>query len=702
MPFRDASAMAMTADGTRWERGKQTVIDGARALQQDASGSLRGLASMARGALSILRRSPFVLAVTAIAAALLCAAGWLGVIGAALVIGVGITSAVGQKGDDYRRMATVGAMCLTVAAPCAGAIRVGANLAQQHGEAHFVSGWTLFFGVTLVGTFMLLPVLEAAARTAAGVTVSAALAASLVATGRRGLLVTLLLATIATGAVAIVPVLDALTPLELLALHAGSPGFSTSLTVFGAGGALTLVVWMVMAATLAAEQPAERTRSRSAFALVAAAMSLLGIATLAGAALLPAPVGTMHSDDAMWPPVAAGGVSAVLDDHLPGAPLLFVFDGYERRETIPLAPGDRLRGVFQTPDETIAVLVARRDRPVGMIALDGHGRRIDDGPLDRITAHLGWAASATLLTCALMMIAAVLRTRRRARLHRAVRRGRETLLRGHLRALDLPPLEVTDGVARTALWSFESLDGTAWIALPATMPVLGELRAPLVEGAAIELVSPDPIDRLHFRNGRATAPEGAALAIPDAGAIEWLVGTWALGPAGSLLGAASALAIAGMVLTLGGVTDVAPLVLTGADSMAARTESATPEGAERLPLTDSLRAARIADGTTYRGITYVSLTETRITPELRGYIALLGELPDHARVVGLQLLDIEPGSLLDLLGFQSGDVIVSVAGVPVGSTGALSDLRPVLTSTPDLGIRVRRRGTELDLVFRVR
>jgi len=161
--------------------------------------------------------------------------------------------------------------------------------------------------------------------------------------------------------------------------------------------------------------------------------------------------------------------------------------------------------VFNTPDETIAVLVLHREESLGTISVDAHGHRVDDGPLDRISAHLGWAATAALIACAGMMIVAMFRTRRRARLHRAVRRHRETLLRGHLRAFDLPPLEVADGLAPTVGWSFESLDGTAWISLPASIPILGALREPLVEGSTIEFVSPDPIDRFQFRNGRTPA-----------------------------------------------------------------------------------------------------------------------------------------------------------------------------------------------------
>jgi hypothetical protein len=428
-------------------------------------------------------------------------------------------------------------------------------------------------------------------------------------------------------------------------------------------------------------------------------MLVLTTATVAGASLLPAPVRSFSGDDA-GTEVSPGGVSAVVDERLAGAPLLFVFQGYERTETIPLAPGDHLYGVLDMPDETVAVLVLHRDETIGIVSVDGLGHRVDDGPLDRITAHLGWAATSALIACALMVIVAMSRTRRRARLHRAVRRHRETLLRGHLRGLELPPLHIASGVARTVGWSFESLDGTTWMALPATMPILGAVRAPLAEGSTIELVSPGPIDRLQFRGGRTPAPPGTALVIPDAGPIEWLVGTWALAPAGGLLGAASLCAIAGMVLTLGGAVDVAPLVLEGADSMAARIESAAPEGDTR-PLTDAARRERIEVSTTYRGITFISGTETAISVAFRQELTTLDTFPDRARFDGVLLAGITEGSLLDLLGFQEGDCIVAVAGAPITTTDPiLANLGRLLGAGPAVGIRVRRRGVELDLVFR--
>ncbi len=685
--------------GVIWVRCKEAALDEAHIQLREGRVTLRALVGMLLGAFSIVRRAGHVIVLTAVAAALLCAVGWLGVVGAVFVIGAGLTAAVGNAAHDYRRMATVGAMVLAVAAPCAGAIRVGANLAQQHGEAHFVSGWALFFGVTLVGTFMLLPLLEAAARTAHGSTVGAAIAASLVATGRRGLLVTLLFAAVATAAIAIVPVLDTLVPLELLPPRSDGPEFSAALTMFAAGGAITLTVWTLMAATLAAEQPAERVRSRSAFALVVSAMALLTLATLAGATLVPAPLQPTTPDAPLAAPLPPGNVSAVVDERVAEAPLLFVFDGVIRRETIPLSPGDRLFDVFVTPDETIAVVIARRDETLARACFDAHGHRIDDGPLDRIASHLGVAATAALLGCAALLFYAMFRTQRRARLHRAVRRGRETLLRGHLRGLDLPPLQAADGIAQTRGWSFEATDGTAWLALPHQMPLLGAPRAMLAEGAPIELVAPEPIDRLHFRGGRAAAPDGAALVIPDAGAIEWLVGTWALGPAGGALGAASLFALAGMVLTLGAAADVGPLVTSGIDSLAARMETAAPAG-DPLPLTDPTRAERIAANVHYLGITYVSGTRTDISSALRDEIARMETLPD-VRLEGNQLLDIAPGSLLDLLGFQSGDVIVSIAGVPIDTPSMLHVLGPTVRVMSIVGIRVRRRGYELDLVFRV-
>jgi len=54
-----------------------------------------------------------------------------------------------------------------------------------------------------------------------------------------------------------------------------------------------------------------------------------------------------------------------------------------------------------------------------------------------------------------------------------------------------------------------------------------------------------------------------------------------------------------------------------------------------------------------------------------------------------------------LLGFQEGDCLFSVAGAPLSTTDPiLANLGRLLGAGPAIGIRVRRRGVELDLVFR--
>lgn len=663
----------------------------------------RGLMGTMAGTVSILRRSGVTLAFTSIAAALACSLGPLGAAGAILVLGIGAAATVERRSElDVGRLLRAGTSMLVLALPCVGAVLAGAHLAHQHGAPHFLSGWALFFGLTFLGTFVLLPLMEAAPRLVAGSGgMGAALAAALEASGRRGFVRTVLAALGASGAVVIVPVIDALGPVRIIHSELGSPQIVTVLTLATAGGAVTWLALTSLGGALAAEAPRQRTRARSAFAFIGTGIALLVAGTLVLATLVPAPPAAadpllLAGETAMDP-----ALEARIEHPSPHATMLVVRHHGFPTVALPVPYETPPPRAVRMPEGATAVLIetAVEDSRLGAVMVGPDGARLDDGPLDRIAAHVGFGAAGALSLAAGCVLLALASTHRRRRLHRAVRRGAESVVVGRLRA-DAGELSIASGRTEIAGATFEASDGSCVFALPAGLAVLGaELPRALTDGQTLELVSPVAMPTLSFRDGIAACPADAALVVPGQGRIDWLVGTWALAPAGGLLAAASLAAVAGTMLTLGGEAWIAELG-TGAP-MRAVTAAFAPPPATDLHEARTARMARIAhyvpDGSMFVEGDVTVIGEARRT-------RLLAELDPASIDLGpdMELWGIEQGSALDLLGLENGDVLVRVAGVPVSRPADLDGLRPALATLSGLGVTVIRRGAEIDVRVIVR
>lgn len=636
-------------------------------------------------ALRVLRAAgPKLLAASIAAAAcgVVAFAGWPSAL-APGVFFLGLTTTLAMRSTQpLGGLLRAGTLIGLFALPCAGAVLVGARLAELHGEAHFAAGWALFLGLTFFGTAVLVPLLETAHRLARGGTFVEALAAAMVATGRRGLVVTLLTGLVASACIAIVPLLDALGPVRLFDSDAGWNAWA----IGGGGAAAGWLGLSVLGAALATEPEAPRTRSRSAFAFVLTGIGLLALATVLGALLVPAPLDRLDVDTLARTPTTAPRdtdpyVSIELTD---GRPALVVRGHGGSTLVVPVTPHTTLTsGSTPTPirgADGYLYAVLSSDRDYWGLRLDEEGHHVESGPLARLEGQLLQPSALGLLVAALAVLAAWARFRGRARLFRAIRLGRETMVSGRLRAEG--PMEVTGRLARTDLAHLET-DG-ALVTLPPKIVVLGSPTRTLTPGMDVTLVSPSPLEAMHFRGGATPCPEGAVLLVgpPDARPLDEVVGAWALAASVPWLALAAPIAIVGAVLTL--VVSEAPV----AGTLVATTATAVEVD------TMSARSARVRRSSFADDVEVIQATATRLSP--RAYDVLLEAL--SARSSGA-LFALESGEVLDLVGFQSGDEIVAVAGVPTAHAG---DIRRTLAAnawSSALGIRVRRGTSVIDLVF---
>jgi general secretion pathway protein C len=69
---------------------------------------------------------------------------------------------------------------------------------------------------------------------------------------------------------------------------------------------------------------------------------------------------------------------------------------------------------------------------------------------------------------------------------------------------------------------------------------------------------------------------------------------------------------------------------------------------------------------------------------------------------GFQLASIRRGSIIEKLGFNRGDVIMSVNDVPVGSPEDLFNLYQQMNQLDSANVMVQRRGNPLSLTFTFR
>lgn len=673
---------------------------------------VRGLAGVVWRGARIVRAAGEVVLFSAIAAALLCALHGFVVplVAAAFFLGIGAAATVGKRSHaEPLLLLRAGALVLVCALPCVGAVLVGARLAETHGEEHYLAGWALFLGLTFLGTFVLVPLLEAAPRVVlARGGVGAALAASLVATGRRGLVRTLGAGACATAAVALVPLLDALGPVRLIGVDVPPESLLDALAIGGGAGVVSWTTLLLLGGALATEPSEPRTRSRSAFTFVVVGIALLVAATLSGATLVPSPPSLAPPElagrESSTPPASLEVTVTIERGHPSGPGLLVVRRLGAITTTVPISSRLEVQAVVRRPHRSYAVVLrdpSGADAERRVVRLDDQGRRIDDGPLERIEAQLGGGAGATFVLALALVALAVFRARGRARLHRAVRRGTEAVVAGRLRTVDGQAANISAGIARAEGWQLDAVDGSCMIALPPSITVLGAVGLlTLPDGQEVELVAPEPMRGFAFRQGATPCPRGAALVLAGSGRRDELVGAWALAPAGLLLAASSVAAVTGTILTLGGATVVGDLVpwLAGAEAVGLADHA--PVALDSDETDAELRMLRV-NASEYAGaIGIVSATETRITASLRGRLRYA--LPDGAWIDSvLALHGIHPGSLLDLLGFQDGDRIAAVAGIPVTEENTLRQLLEANRAAGALAVRVVRGGVVIDLVFRV-
>jgi len=105
-----------------------------------------------------------------------------------------------------------------------------------------------------------------------------------------------------------------------------------------------------------------------------------------------------------------------------------------------------------------------------------------------------------------------------------------------------------------------------------------------------------------------------------------------------------------------------------------------------------------------------SLDEGRIEIDRATYSELLPNIARHlgplgvrrSRAGGAELRGVRPGSLLDLLGLATGDVIESVNGHDVTTPSGMMEAYPELFAARHFVVRLRRKGLPSALEIRVR
>lgn len=679
-----------------------------------AARSLRGsfatAAGLSRRTGGILWNDGGTILFASAAAALLCTLGQLGLplLFAAFFLGIGAAAAGGTHPFERTGLVLrIGGLVLVCSLPCLGAVLVGSRLAEAHGEAHYAAGWALFLGLTFLGTFVLLPFLEAATRLARRrLGIGDAIASALVATGRRGIVRTTLLGVLAAAAVALVPLLDVYGPVRLTGVTLESATLYDALIVAAAGGTASWSMLLLLGGVLATEPSETRVRSRSAFTFVVLGIVLFVAATLAGTTLLPAPLSSGLPDEPLGSNVTmAAPLHVAVESSAHGeTSYLVVRERGIVRTMVPVPSSSVVTHVAAASGNGYAVVVSRSsvEVPFGWVRIDADGRRTDDGPVERVMAHVRIGPALAFAVSALCVLLAIFRMRGRTRLHRAVRRGKETTLLGRLRASDGEETEARGGFADTDGWRVEARDGDAVVSLPPRVPVLGGAsELALVDGQEIEVVSPVAVGNFAFREGSAPFPKGAVLVLPGSGRLDELVGTWALAPAGGLLGASSVAAIAGTLLTLGAASTLPQSVLGGETITAAVATPLASALEAFVPEPDDGRALRVAASSHRGAITVVSPNETAISTGLRSWLGVMSSMPDGCTMAPDLTLEVAPDSLPDLLGFREGDQIVAVAGIPVSDVGRLTELVRANRSAGALAVRVLRDGVPVDLIFRV-
>jgi type II secretion system protein C len=118
-----------------------------------------------------------------------------------------------------------------------------------------------------------------------------------------------------------------------------------------------------------------------------------------------------------------------------------------------------------------------------------------------------------------------------------------------------------------------------------------------------------------------------------------------------------------------------------------------------LPLGGSSSAAAVADQTPYDlTMSRVDL-EARLDREMSRLMTETTLVPVTSRgqVSGFTLSRIPPGTILETLGLQAGDVLVSVNETPIDSFTTLVSLWPKLQSTGAVRAQILRSGRPVDI-----